>query len=103
MIADWAYLGRRPLWLAAKSSSVSYSGELTPEELEQALASGEIPAQHHAQLAHVLDEAPLQLVCKVVAEVAAKRHRETTEIWKNLRRLAQTLNATRSGLWGDRS
>jgi len=93
----------RALWLAAKSANVSYSGELTPEELEQALASGEAPDQHYAQLAHVLDEAPLQLVCKVVAEVAAKRHRETTDIWKNLRRPAQALNATRWGLWGDRS
>ncbi|WP_354687084.1 helix-turn-helix transcriptional regulator [Cupriavidus necator] len=93
----------RALWLAATSASVSYSGELTPEQLEQALASGEVPAQHHAQLAHVLDEAPLQLVCKVVAEVAAKRQREPTDIWKNLRRLAQTLNAPRRGLWGDRS
>jgi len=89
----------RALWMAAKSANVSYAGELTPDELERALATGEIPAEHRPQLAQVLDEAPLQLVTKVVAEVAARQHRKPAEIWKNLRALAQGLTATRGGLW----
>ncbi|AOZ08123.1 helix-turn-helix transcriptional regulator [Cupriavidus malaysiensis] len=89
----------RALWMAAKGASVSYAGELTPEELEQALATGQVPAAFRAHLAQVLDEAPLQLVTKMVAEVAARRQRRPSEIWKNLRRLAQALMATRGGLW----
>ena len=34
---------KRGLWMAAKTASVSYSRELAPETLEQALASGEVP------------------------------------------------------------
>jgi len=89
----------RALWMAAKGANVSYAGELTPKELEQALATGEVPADYRPQLAQVLDEAPLQLVTKVVAEVAAKQNRKPAEIWKNLRMLARSLTATRGGLW----
>ncbi|KWR90437.1 helix-turn-helix transcriptional regulator [Cupriavidus sp. IDO] len=89
----------RALWMAVKGANVSYTGELTPEELERALATGEVPSEFRPQVAQVLDEAPLQLVTKVVAEVAAKQHRKPAEIWKNLRRLAQSLTATRGGLW----
>ncbi|MBB3174923.1 transcriptional regulator with XRE-family HTH domain [Endobacter medicaginis] len=35
---------KRGLWMAAKTASVSYAQELAPETLEQALASGEVPA-----------------------------------------------------------
>lgn len=89
----------RALWMAAKGANVSYVGELTPEELEQALATGDVPADHQAQIAQVLAEAPIQLVTKLVAEVAAKRQRKPAEIWRNLKRLAQSLMATRGGLW----
>jgi len=89
----------RALWMAAKGASVSYMGELTPELLEGAFATGDIPADFRAQVAQVLDEAPLQLVVKAVAEVAANRHRKPAEIWKNVRALAQTLTSTRGGIW----
>lgn len=89
----------RALWMAAKGANVSYTGELTPDQLEWALATGEVPAEFRPQVAQILDEAPLQLVTKVVAEVAAKQHRKPADIWKNLRRLAQSLTATRGGLW----
>ncbi len=89
----------RALWMAAKGANVSYSGELCPADLERALSTGNIPEQYRAQLAQVLDEAPLPLITKVVAEVAMNQHREPGDIWRNLRTLASTLNATRGGLW----
>jgi transcriptional regulator with XRE-family HTH domain len=89
----------RALWMAVKGANVSYRGELTPDQLEWALATGEVPSEFRPQVAQVLDEAPLQLVTKVVAEVAANQHRQPSDIWKNLRRLAQSLTATRGGLW----
>lgn len=50
-------------------------------------------------MAQVLNEAPLQLLTKAVAEVAARRKREPTEIRKYVRTLARVLVATRGGLW----
>lgn len=89
----------RALRMAAKGANVSYDGMLTGADLENALATGVFSPLHHAQLAHVLNEAPLQLVVRVVAEVATRRHREPAEIWRNVRVLAQRLDATRGGLW----
>ena len=89
----------RALWMAAKGANVSYSGELRPTDLELALSTGEVPEQYRPQLAQVLNEAPLQLVTKVVAEVAVNQHRKPADIWRNLRALAKALMATRGGLW----
>ena len=89
----------RALWMAAKGASVSYRGELTTELLEDALATGKVPADFQAHIAQVFDEAPLQLVVKAVAEVANKQDRKPAEIWKNLRNLAHLTTATRGGLW----
>lgn len=89
----------RALWMAAKSANVSYSGEMQPQDLELALATGEVPPLYGPQIAQVLNEAPLQLVAKAVAEVAARQQRKPAEIWRNVRHLARTLMATRGGLW----
>lgn len=89
----------RAVWMAAKGASTSYSGELTPMALEQALITGQVPDELQPQVAQILDEAPLQLVTKMVAEVASRHDRKPTDIWKNLRRMARELMATRGGLW----
>lgn len=89
----------RAVWMAAKGASTSYSGELTPMALEQALITGQVPDELQPHIAQILDEAPLQLVTKMVAEVASRHDRKPTDIWKNLRRMARELMATRGGLW----
>ncbi|PLP99726.1 helix-turn-helix transcriptional regulator [Cupriavidus pauculus] len=89
----------RALWMAAHGANVSYSGEFTTELLEQALSTGTVPTGYLAHVAQVLDEAPLQLVVKAVAEVARKHHCKPAEIWKNVRTLARITTATRDGLW----
>ncbi|WP_235844917.1 helix-turn-helix domain-containing protein [Cupriavidus agavae] len=87
------------LRMAAWGANVSYAGDFTPELLDAALASGEVPQGFRAHVAQVLDEAPLQLIVKAVAEVAAQHGRKPAEIWRNLHRLAKATTATRDGLW----
>lgn len=89
----------RAVWMAAKSANTSYSGVLTPTALEQALITGQVPDGLEPQVAQILDEAPLQLVAKMVAEVASRHDRKPTEIWKNLRQMARAVMATGGGLW----
>ncbi|MWL89962.1 helix-turn-helix domain-containing protein [Cupriavidus sp. SW-Y-13] len=96
-----AAAGKPPnaLRMAALGANVSYSGDFTPELLDAALATGETPQGYRAHVAQVLDEAPLQLIVKAVAEVAARHNRKPAEIWRNLHRLAASTSATRDGLW----
>ncbi len=44
---------KRGLWMAAKTASVSYSSELRPEALGQALASGNVPPSFVAHMTHL--------------------------------------------------
>ena len=90
---------KRGLWMAAKTASVSYSRELAPEMLEQALASGEVPpsfAPHHT---HLLDEAPVPTVVMAVEEAAAQAQLPPRKVWRNVAKLAEALSVHRRALW----
>ncbi|MEX3955221.1 helix-turn-helix transcriptional regulator [Trinickia sp. EG282A] len=90
---------KRGLWMAAKTSSVSYAGELTEEMLEQALATGHAPVGYEAHIGHLLDEAPVSLVVMAVEEAAAREHKAPGDIWRNVSKLATILADNRRALW----
>lgn len=90
---------KRGLWMAAKTASISHARDLAPEALQQALASGEVPAPLAPHLAHLLDEAPVPIVVMAVEETAARTHLPPRQIWRNLARLAQSLSVHRRALW----
>ena len=90
---------KRGLWMAAKTASVSYSVELVPEALEQALASGEVPPSFSPHLTHLLDEAPVPTVVMAVEEAAAHTHLLPRQVWRNVAKLAETLSVHRRALW----
>jgi transcriptional regulator with XRE-family HTH domain len=87
------------LWMAAKTSSVSYRDEITSEQLEKALASGKAVSGFEANLLHFLDEAPIQVVVMAIEETAQRESVEPAKIWSNVATLAHQLGAVRSALW----
>ena len=87
------------LWMAAKTSSVSYRNELTEVQLERALASGKAQFGFESNLLHFLDEAPVQVVVMAIEETAQKESVNPAEIWSNVAKLASQLGGTRSELW----
>ncbi len=90
---------KRGLWMAAKTASVSYGQELQPEQLGQALASGAVPEQYMAHLAHLLDEAPMSIVVMAVEEAAQREHVSPRAIWRNVGKLAKDLEVHRQDVW----
>lgn len=90
---------KRGLWMAAKTASVSLARELTPETLEQALASGEVPPPFAPHLSHLLDEAPVPIVVMAVEEAASRAHLPARKIWRNVAKLAGSLSLHRATLW----
>ncbi|MFM0610216.1 helix-turn-helix domain-containing protein [Paraburkholderia sediminicola] len=90
---------KRGLWMAAKTSSVSYSGNLTEDMLEQTLATGQVPDGFEAHIGHLLDEAPVGVVVMAVEEAAAREHREPAEIWRNVAVLARKHSDSRREFW----
>ena len=90
---------KRGLWMAAKSASVSYKGELTSEQLQQALVTGQVPIDHQSHLLHFLDETPLQVVVMAVEEAAHLEAVPPAHIWTFVAKLARQLGSARSNLW----
>ncbi|KAA0178845.1 helix-turn-helix transcriptional regulator [Cupriavidus gilardii] len=87
------------LWMAAKSASVSYKGELSPEALERALATGDVPEGFEAHIGHLLDETPVEVVVMAVEEAAQHESVPPSVVWKQVARLASDFSYARRELW----
>jgi hypothetical protein len=85
--------------MAAKTSSVSYKGELTSDMLEHALATGTVPPGFAAHIGHFLDEAPIEVVVMAVEEAAQLESMPPAAIWKHVKEMANTLGSYRRELW----
>jgi transcriptional regulator with XRE-family HTH domain len=90
---------KRGLWMAAKTSSVSYRNELSVEQLRHALVSGEVPSGFESHMRHFLDEAPIPVVVMAVEEAAELEMVSATVIWSCVAKLANKLDAARKELW----
>lgn len=84
------------LALASRTASVSYKDVLTPEALTTALVGGQLPASITAQVATLLDEAPLPLIVGAVDEVARHTHCPAKTLWKHLVQWAHDLQSPRA-------
>lgn len=80
--------------MAAQTASVSYRGTLTPDALLAILTTGVVPAAFSAHVAHLFDEAPIQLVVMAVEQAAQQSDVPIAAIWRNVERLA--------GMWSQR-
>lgn len=87
---------RRPaLVVAAQSASTSYKTNLPPEVLGEALRTGAIPAEFAPHIGTLLDEAPMSMLAKVVAQIHADAGMPQDQVWSNMRSLAKSLQLTR--------
>lgn len=83
------------LWMAAKTSSVSYRGELTPEVLAHALATGVVPREFQSHLGHFMEEAPMEVVVLAIEEAAMLASMSPVAVWENVVAMATTLESHR--------
>lgn len=90
--------GFRPLDLAARTASVSYTRPMPPRVLGKALTHAQIARTYEPHLATLLDEAPVSLLAKVVEQIHADEGLPREKVWAHMRQLAQQLQATRE-LW----
>ncbi|CAG4892654.1 hypothetical protein [Paraburkholderia gardini] len=93
---------RRPmrwLWMAARTSSISYRGTLTEDALLAILLSGEVPPGFEAHIGHLLDEAPISLVVMAVEQAAQTSGAPIMLVWNNIRLLAASYSDYRRHLW----
>jgi transcriptional regulator with XRE-family HTH domain len=90
---------KRGLWMAAKTSSVSYRDDLSEEMLERILLTGEVPPGFEAHIGYLLGQAPIEYVVMAVEETSQHAHQAPSKIWSNVARLATSLSPNRKELW----
>ena len=78
--------------MACTSASVCYREVLTPDELVQALSSGELPRNRFAHFRMLLEEAPEALLRGLVEQMSQSSDRALIE--QNLFRIAHEVEAT---------
>lgn len=83
------------LTVAARSISTSYRDVITPDMLSTMLRSGQAPEQFQPHLMALLDETPLPVVVKAVAE-AATADVPAKKIMKNLSHWAKQWKVCRT-------
>lgn len=76
------------LAIAARSASTSYRAVLSASDLAAVLRTGEVLTQFQPHIMAILEEAPLPVMVKAVAE-AANPEAPSSKIMKNLERLAK--------------
>lgn len=79
--------------MAAASASVSYTSTLPATALAQALTTGVIDYQWYPHVAHFVDEQSDQMIIRVVRDVAENQSIEPRKVWRNARKLAQTVES----------
>lgn len=87
------------LWMAAKSSSISYKTEIDENQLRNALATGEVLGGFKANLHCFLDEVPVPVVVMAVEDTAWLESVHPARIWNNLDKLACQLHRNRALRW----
>lgn len=87
------------LRMASVTAGVSHRRELPPQVLARALRSGLIPAGYEAQVASLIDEAPLEILVKAVEESARGAALPAKKIWAHLYRWARDFKSPRPA-WG---
>lgn len=89
-------MAKRPpdfISMACTTASVSYREALTPEELVQALLTGEVPQRRQAHFHVLLDEAPISLLQGLIEQVGKQATCE--HVANNLGRIAAELGTHR--------
>jgi hypothetical protein len=79
--------------MACTTASVSYRESLTPEELVQALLTGQVPQRRHAHFHVLLDEAPIPLLQGLIEQVG--KQATYKQVATNFQRIASDLGTCR--------
>lgn len=83
------------LEVAARNANVSYKSQVTAAELCAALVKGEVPHRVFANVRALLEDVPVETLAQVVEQIHSEANLKRSEVWKNMRTLAQQMHVKR--------
>lgn len=75
------------------SINTSYKTSMTKAQLEALILYGELQTGYEGQLFHLIEEASIALLTGAVKQLAIQKHTNPKQIWKNLAKLAVTIQS----------
>ena len=83
------------LEVAARNANVSYKSQVTAAELRAALVKAEVPHRVFANVRALLEDVPVETLAQVVEQIHSEAHVTRSDVWKNMRTLAQQMHVKR--------
>ncbi len=83
--------GSSAVSLLAATASVSFRDDISTEEVERVLISGQVEEQWLAHIATIIDETSNAMLLRAVREIAMRTGISSSIIWRNLKCLSAEL------------
>lgn len=78
------------------SINTSYKNTITKPQLEALMLKGELPYGYEGQIFHLIEEASIALLTGAVKQLAIQKQVSPKHIWKNLAKLAKSIQSPKS-------
>lgn len=84
-----------PSELAARTANVSYSSQVTGDEIKDALLQRVVPQQVEANVRSLLEDAPVAMLARLVEQLHGESRADRAVVWDNMRKMARKLHVNR--------
>jgi transcriptional regulator with XRE-family HTH domain len=85
-----------PSGLAARTANVSYSSQVTGNEIKEALLKLTVPRHAEANVRSLLEDAPVAMLARLVEQIHGESQADRSLVWSNMRKLAHKMHVNRS-------
>lgn len=75
------------------SINTSYKNTMSKTQLESVMLKGEFPIGYEGQVFHLIDEASIAVLTGAVKQLAMDKHANPKQVWKNLAKLAASIQS----------
>lgn len=84
-----------PSDLAARTANVSYSSQVTGDEIKDALLKFVVPRHAEANVRSLLEDAPVTMLARLVEQIHSESQADRAVVWGNMRKMARQMHVNR--------
>lgn len=84
-----------PSELAARTANVSYSSQVTGNEIKHALLKLMVPPHAEANVRSLLEDAPVTMLARLVEQIHGESQADRAVVWGNMRKMARKMHVNR--------
>lgn len=82
------------LKITLSNINTSYKQNMTAQDLEKFMLSGQVQEGFEGQILHLLDETPTPLIAGTIKQISQKKKVQPQKLWKNLAHAAKLVHSS---------